>query len=100
MPSDLWGNQNHRQSRWYEEALFFEPLFNCAVKLRSRDSQGDGHRSPQGAQEGLTAAKIKDATLDMYPHRASDSFYTQVFIAVSRKPGFKKLREKTYILAT
>ena len=28
----------------------------------------------------------------------NDTFYTQVFIAVSRNPEFKKLRDKTYVL--
>ncbi len=50
-------------------------------------------------KRGLTAAQIKDAILESYPHRDNDTFYTQVFIAVSRNPGFGKLRGKTYIRA-
>ncbi len=47
----------------------------------------------KGKKKGLTAAQIKDAILEKYPHRANDTFYNQVFIAVSRNPGFKKLQD-------
>ena len=46
----------------------------------------------------MAAAAIKDAILKKYPHRDSDTFYNQVFIAVSRNPEFKKLKDKTYAL--
>ena len=41
-------------------------------------------------KNGMTAAQIKEAILERHPHRDNDTFYNQVFIAVTRKPEFKE----------
>ncbi len=47
---------------------------------------------------GLTPAEVKDAILEKYPHRNNKTFYNQVFIALTRNDGFRKMINGTFRL--
>lgn len=54
----------------------------------------------RGRKVGLTAAEVKNAVLDKYPHRNNRTFYNQVFIALTRNDVFKKDREGRFTVVS
>ena len=46
----------------------------------------------------MSAAEIKDSILKRHPHRQSKTLYNQVFIALTRNPEFKRLKDGTFTL--
>ena len=47
----------------------------------------------------MTAAEVKNAILKKHPHRQNRTFYNQVFIALTRSPGFRKIRTGEFVLS-
>ena len=49
---------------------------------------------------GLTAAQVRREILKKYPDRDKDTFYNQVYIALTRCPEFKRMKDKVFTLTT
>ena len=47
----------------------------------------------------MTAAEVKNAILKKHPERNNRTFYNQAFIALTRSPEFRKLRNGGGVLA-
>lgn len=52
----------------------------------------------RGSKIGMTAAAVKNAVLERHPHRDNRTFYNQVFIALTRSPEFRKLKNGKFVV--